>query len=75
MNDTSTTPAFLARLREADAHGYCPVSADTFIEAAIGFAELNACDGEAVSVEVVDCATGRTRCFRIDLDTGAVSAC
>jgi hypothetical protein len=58
-------PAAMRALREAR----------DFIEAALLYAEE--CDGadEEVVIRVLEPETGRSRCFRIDLSSGAVKAC
>lgn len=49
--------------------------ADSFIDAAIRFAETTpVTDGEA-SIEVTDCETGGHRCFVVNLGTGEIAAC
>jgi len=53
--------------------------AGSFPEAAIGFLECwTPADGRAwgeICVSVIDCETGETQCFRIDIATGGVGRC
>lgn len=57
--------------------GHKVPEANDFTEAAVGFLE---CWGpsetvDTVRVSVIDCETGATQCFRIDLATGATGPC
>ena len=67
---------FSAHVRNDGAHVRSFLAeADSFIDAAVCFAEtLPAPEGE-ISIVVTDCDTGRERCFSVDLATGEVDSC
>ena len=49
--------------------------ADSFIDAAVRFAETAHADHGELSIEVMDCESGKHRCFLVNLETGDVSSC
>lgn len=66
---------YAAYPREEGVHAACwVVGADSFVDAAIRFAETRDAEGE-LSIVVADCETGRERCFVINLHDGDVRAC
>jgi hypothetical protein len=75
MNRQRPRHRFTAHLCDAGPHARQWVAeADSFIDAAVRFAET--CDvgeGEAQLI-VHDCETGRERCFRLDFGTGEIRA-
>jgi hypothetical protein len=49
--------------------------ADSFIDAAVRFAETADIGEEEVSVVVTECESGKDRCFLVNLGTGEVQSC
>ena len=76
MNHPPRRHRYSAHLREEGTHGRQWVAeADSFIDAAIRFAETrDVADGD-VSVVVTDCESGKDRCFLVNLGNGDVKAC
>ena len=59
-------------------HRACTVQAGGFEAAAVAFLEgaTPSIDAQGVLTVIVhDCESGRERCFRLDLETGAAGAC
>jgi hypothetical protein len=67
---------YSAHLRDEGTPGRQWVAeADSFIDAAVRFAETrDIVDGD-VSVVVTDCESGKDRCFLVNLGSGDVKAC
>jgi len=49
--------------------------ADSFLDAAVRFAETAQLPEGEVSIVVTECETGKDRCFIIDLSVGEINAC
>jgi hypothetical protein len=67
---------YSAHARDEGVHSRAWVAeADSFLDAAVRFAETaHVPDGE-LSIVVTDCDSGKERCFVIDLASGQVEAC
>lgn len=76
MNQSVKRHRYSAHLRDEGTHGRQWVAeADSFIDAAVRFAETrDLVDGD-VSVVVTECESGRDRCFLVNLGSGDVKAC
>ncbi len=67
---------YAAHARDAGVHARQWVAdADSFIDAAIRFAETADADDGEISIVVTECDTGKDRCFVVNLGTGEVQAC
>ncbi|MET0182685.1 MAG: DUF5961 family protein [Caulobacterales bacterium] len=67
---------FAARMRGPAAGGYHLVpGADSFIEAALLYAECANAAEDGIEVEVIDRETGVRRCFALDFATGDIASC
>lgn len=49
--------------------------AETFLEAAVAFAERHSTDNQSPSIIVIDNITGEQQCFHVDLGEDIVSPC
>lgn len=76
MNQSRKRHRYSAHVRDHGVHGRQWVAdADSFIDAAVSFAETaDIGDGE-VSIVVTECESGKDRCFVVNLGTGDVQAC
>ncbi|RYZ14680.1 MAG: hypothetical protein EON61_02705 [Alphaproteobacteria bacterium] len=76
MNQSAKRHRYSAHVRDEGVHGRQWVAeADSFIDAAVRFAETkDFADGD-VSVVVTDCESGKDRCFVVNLGNGDVKAC
>ncbi len=71
-----TAHAFLAHCTgDACAHVHALPDAESFLDAAVLFAERWSSGEGEVSVTVTDRETGEQQCFRIDLEAGEVAPC
>lgn len=76
MNQQVKRHRYSAHLRDEGVHGRQWVAdADSFIDAAVRFAETVHVDDGDVSVVVTDCESGKDRCFLVNMDSGDVKAC
>jgi hypothetical protein len=76
MNQTRTSHRYSAHLRAEGAPSrQWVVEADSFIDAAVLFAETTGCHDPEVAVVVTECETGKDRCFMVNLETGEIGAC
>jgi hypothetical protein len=76
MNQSRKRHRFTAHLRDEGVHGRQWVaSADSFIDAAIQFAENAALAEGDVSIVVTDTESGKDRCFVVNVGTGDVQSC
>ena len=67
---------YAAHLRSEGPHARQWIAeADSFIDAAVRFAETAHVDHGELSVEVMDCESGKQRCFVVNLETGDVGSC
>jgi hypothetical protein len=76
MNQAGPRHRFSAHLGNEGPHARQWVAeADSFIEAAVQFAETVHVDESEVSIVVTECETGKDRCFLLNLGTGDVRSC
>jgi hypothetical protein len=67
---------YSAHLRDAGVHARQWVAeADSFVDAAVRFAETADVEDGDMSIVVTECDTGKDRCFVVNLGTGDVQAC
>lgn len=76
MNQSSKRHRYSAHLKDEGGHGRQWVAeADSFIDAAVRFAETrDVVDGD-LSVVITDTESGKNRCFVVNLGSGDVKAC
>jgi hypothetical protein len=75
MNQSGKRHRYTAHVRD-HVHGRQWVAeADSFIDAAVRFAETADVGEEEVSIVVTECDSGKDRCFLVNLGTGDVQAC
>ena len=75
MNQSGRPHRFSAHIRNQHHARQWVTEADSFIDAAVRFAETADVGDEEVSVVVTDCETGRDRCFLVNFGTGDVQSC
>jgi hypothetical protein len=76
MNQRRHSHRFAAHLREDGVHARQWVAnAESFIDAAVQFAETHPVKDEEASVVVTDCESGKERCFLVNFQTGNIQAC
>ena len=67
---------FTAHVRETGVHSReWVLGADSFIDAAVRFAEQASFEDEIVSIVVTDTQSGVERCFLLDTATNDIGAC
>jgi hypothetical protein len=76
MNRSVKLRRYSAHLRDEGSHGRQWVAdADSFIDAAVRFAETRDVEDGDLSVVVTDTESGKDRCFVVNLGSGDVKAC
>jgi len=76
MNQPMKRHRYSAHLQDEGSHGRQWVAeADSFIDAAVRFAETRDVEDGDLSVVVTECESGKDRCFVVNLGSGDVKAC
>jgi uncharacterized protein DUF5961 len=75
MNQPGQRHRFSAHVRDQIHARHWVAEADSFIDAAIRFAETADVGEEQVSIVVTECDSGKHRCFLVNLGTGEVQSC
>jgi hypothetical protein len=76
MNRSAKRHRYSVHLRDEGAHGRQWVAdADSFIDAAVRFAETRDVEDGDLSIVVTECESGKDRCFMVNFGSGDVKAC
>jgi hypothetical protein len=76
MNQAGKLHRYSAHLRNEGPHARQWVAeAESFIDAAVQFAESTHVDEDEISIVVTECETGKDRCFLVNLGSGDVHSC
>ena len=76
MNQEGKRHRYAAHVRDEGVHSRQWVAeADSFVDAAVLFAETAHLEDGDISIVVTDCESGKDRCFVVNLETGEVQGC
>jgi hypothetical protein len=75
MNQPMKRHRYSAHLQDEGSTAVVVAEADSFIDAAVRFAETRDVEDGDLSVVVTECESGKDRCFVVNLGSGDVKAC